>query len=254
MSEHAPDSIDPYVGFKWLHVASEHQLVSHTHNVKWPHGEALEAVCALDWGYEWQIADSFTAQVPYKKGKQVVHYYGSSTSIASSANIKPKSQWWLGQTMLQNKPPKRPKLILPPGKTWSYAVKECPHDPVDEHCTCGIYVVDSQEAALGYSQYGRLLVKVALWGKVIIGDRGARGQYAYPLEICGSNQNNDEKMMEGVGMAYAIPFPGYAPPKPAPELHHIQQDPDLVRDGGIENPVGELERRSKTRIRTFLNL
>jgi hypothetical protein len=145
-------------------------------------------------------------------------------------------------------------IELPDQLAWSYNKKICPHDPVAEDCSCGIYVVESIEEAAGYYHYGRFLVKMALWGRVIIGDKGARGQYAYPLEILGSNQTNDEKTMEGVGLAYAIPFPGYVPPEPTPELHHVPEDPGLVRDGDSQNPPGEPEYRSRPRIRTFLNL
>lgn len=236
----APDTIEPYVGYKYLRLSGGFRLYSNTGTAEWPHGKALEAVCHHDWGYEWEIVSRGEAQVPYKKGKRAENHFGGQSPTY-------KNQWWIGDMPLSYKPPKRPVVELPDQLAWSYNKKICPHDPVAEDCTCGIYVVASLEEAAGYYHYGRLLVKVALWGKVIIGDQGARGQYAYPLEIIGSNQNNDEETMEGVGIAYGIPFPGYAPPPPAPK-------DDLIHDREPQDQLGEPEYKSRPRIRTFLNL
>jgi len=246
MSERAPDSIEPYIGFKFLKLTGGFTLYSNSGSVNWPHGKALEAECYRDWGYEWEVVDRYEVHVPYKKGKRNEGYGGSTV-------LKP--QWWIEETPLSYKPPKRPKIELPGNLAWSYNKQTCPHDPVAEDCACGIYVVDSSKEAAGYAHYGRLLVKVALWGKVIVGDKGARGQFAYPLEIVGSSHDNDRKIMEGVGIAYGVPFPGYVKPTPvasdstAGEQHAIQ-----TSDHGDDQPQLADVLAAHSKIRTWLNL
>jgi len=239
MSERAPDSIEPYVGFKYLRVTGGFTLYSNSGSANWPHGKALVARCVRDWGYQWEPSDRGEAQQPYKKGKRMEAVYGGKSVV--------KAQWWINETPLSYKPPKRPKLELPDRLAWSYNKQSCPHDPVAEDCACGIYVVDSAEHAANYTHYGRLLVKVALWGKVISGDKGARGQYAYPLEIVGSSQANDEKMMEGVGIAYGVPFPGYAPPA---SLAPVSEHPVVSGSGDC---FQNNERAVARGIKAFLN-
>lgn len=60
-----------------------------------------------------------------------------------------------------------------------------------EGCNCGVYAARSLSTAIEYEKgdqpgaqkEARVLGRVALWGKVIVYDKGWRGQYAYPQAI-----------------------------------------------------------------------
>lgn len=64
------------------------------------------------------------------------------------------------------------------------------HGPPDLDCRCGIYGVSSVAAARAYLESPALLCRdervigrVALWGSVVEGQRGWRGELAYPIEL-----------------------------------------------------------------------
>jgi hypothetical protein len=64
------------------------------------------------------------------------------------------------------------------------------HGAPDLDCRCGIYGVSSVAAARAYLESPALLCRdervigrVALWGSVVEGQRGWRGQLAYPIEL-----------------------------------------------------------------------
>jgi hypothetical protein len=65
------------------------------------------------------------------------------------------------------------------------------HCAPDEECECGIYAARSPDTLAPYldSTYtgraavGRVLGRVRLWGKVIVGERGWRAEHAYPHAI-----------------------------------------------------------------------
>lgn len=81
----------------------------------------------------------------------------------------------------------------------------CPHDPRHPppaaFCSCGVYAAKEPDLVLGHFPpvvsraatiiapailgYDTVVVVglVALWGEVIVGDRGWRGRYAYPREL-----------------------------------------------------------------------
>ena len=56
--------------------------------------------------------------------------------------------------------------------------------PVEE-CQCGIYAAVSELHARGVARahFASCVGRVALWGKVIEGERGWRAEFAYPLEL-----------------------------------------------------------------------
>jgi hypothetical protein len=57
------------------------------------------------------------------------------------------------------------------------------HRAPDEQCSCGIYAVMSSDA-LGTVRTGVSVVgSVALWGRVVEGPNGFRGERAYPLRL-----------------------------------------------------------------------
>jgi len=76
------------------------------------------------------------------------------------------------------------------------------HEPPDARCSCGIYAAREPELVLGYFPpvisraatiiapailgYDTVVVVglVSLWGDVVEGERGWRGRYAYPRELC----------------------------------------------------------------------
>lgn len=64
------------------------------------------------------------------------------------------------------------------------------HGAPDLDCRCGIYGVSSVAAARAYLESPALLCRdervigrVALWGSVVEGQRGWRGEAAYPIEL-----------------------------------------------------------------------
>lgn len=73
-----------------------------------------------------------------------------------------------------------------------------------ELCGCGIYAVDTVGAASYYFGSGRVMIKVALWGKTVMGTTGARAQYAYPQEIVGWHPETAGKIAQ-VARVYQIP-------------------------------------------------
>jgi hypothetical protein len=81
------------------------------------------------------------------------------------------------------------------------------HRAPDEECACGIYAAREPDEALRYlvgrdeaQVVGRLLGRVALWGKVIECERGWRAERAYPLEV----EVADVAAAYGVGACGAI--------------------------------------------------
>jgi hypothetical protein len=75
-------------------------------------------------------------------------------------------------------------------------VAACPHEHAAPclECACGIYAARRPEDALVYltgrdepEVVGRLLGRVALWGLVVEGEHGWRGQHAYPFELPASD-------------------------------------------------------------------
>lgn len=82
-----------------------------------------------------------------------------------------------------------------------------PHDadlvaPVEGH-GCGLYVADLGEAA-EYGSREAVLVRVAVWGKVIRGSHGARAEFAYPQEIYCFNRALDA-WARLAGVRYGVP-------------------------------------------------
>lgn len=55
------------------------------------------------------------------------------------------------------------------------------HEAPDERCSCGIYgATNMLQLPVGHSFiYG----KAKVWGKIVPGEKGVRGQYAYPSEF-----------------------------------------------------------------------
>lgn len=92
-----------------------------------------------------------------------------------------------------------PENPPPKGCDWSWE-----HHIAGEHCQCGIYVVSEVEDAWRYFGEHHVFVKVALWGRVTIGTRGARGEFAYPQEIISSTVTNS--LTKKIAEEYSIPI------------------------------------------------
>ena len=79
-------------------------------------------------------------------------------------------------------------------------------------CSCGIYAVPYEERykLRGYFQRYHVVVRVAMWGRITIGQTGARAQYAYPQEIVAwtCSTQRARKIAELYGMGIVMSNPG----------------------------------------------
>lgn len=115
-------------------------------------------------------------------------------------------------------------LVAPPPPMGLHCFREPVHDDAPEvHCGCGIYGLHEPDEAY---RWGEIQGTVAVWGRVIPGERGARGQYAYPVEL-------------------RVP-------------HHLAEDPALLAYGvpliGDNLPVDPLREASRARRRATIFL
>lgn len=178
MSTLIPDSIEPYQGYKALQMVEKH-LVSPSQFARWPKKAPLEAECKAQTRqqpFQWTLVE---APEGWNDMFWVPHRFlaeGSTTTFS-----------W---------PPSDP----PEGFTWIPA--EVPHDLAK--CQCGIYVVDSVSQTQPYlNGYDRVIVQVALWGQVVKGNKGARGQFAYPQKIYAADQQLEARE---IAFDYDIPI------------------------------------------------
>ena len=170
-----PDTIDPYVGYKALDMEVNSGVISSpAQGTGWPPKERLEATCTRglsQWSWipvqgEPRPTDNTTVIHP------TTRILVATSSVTSFRPVQPTQ---------------KPNNPLPPGWNWSWEPQT--HEVPGEDCTCGIYVVDHPEQCQGYIGRRSVLVEVALWGTTIIGDRGARGQYAYPQRLIASRRH-----------------------------------------------------------------
>lgn len=177
-----PDTIEPHLGIKALTIR-DGTLHSPQQGTAWPKQKRLEAACKYR-SIAWELRDS-----PEGWPKELFWVPSSVLRQGESTDVG-----W-------------PTEPAPPGKTW------VPHEV--EHqlslCTakCGIYVVDTPRQCEPYlrDHWGQrnghtILASVALWGQVVKGNKGARGQYAYPIRLVGPLEW--EPQMRATAEAYAI--------------------------------------------------
>jgi hypothetical protein len=82
----------------------------------------------------------------------------------------------------------------------------------DPDCDCGVWALKMREHAfetlLGYAQSGRPLAlgRISLWGRIVEGANGWRGQYAYPLdlELYGSDDATARDLAADYGVAVVV--------------------------------------------------
>jgi hypothetical protein len=178
-----PDSIEPYVGFKYLRIDSSGLLMSGTNGLRWPHDGRVEATCALPKTRSWQAVT---------RGEDIV---SDSTAM-----------YWGPSGMESHPGPDMPQVVLPRGYQWSWDELPCDHESPHEICGCGIYVVDKPKDCSMYSGSASVLVEVALWGKVIRGDQGARGQYACIKRIIAPSDDSLVSAAEKAAEKYGVPL------------------------------------------------
>jgi hypothetical protein len=114
-------------------------------------------------------------------------------------------------------PTEKPKTQLPAGMSWSW--EEQPHEIASNDCRCGIYVVDNVRACGSYLTDDCILAEVCLWGRVVPGSEGSRGQYAYPRQLFAPDTLADVATM--VATLYGVPI-GYRDHKTGVTLSHAQ--------------------------------
>lgn len=191
-----PDSIEPRRGYKALNYDDEGNLFSPSFgHIRWPAKRKLEATCPnVEWGWcpvegEPRQLDATVAVDPAYK------VWATATTIASSS----VGSWGRATA----RPGRKPTNKLPEGWSWSWEALE--HDVPSEDCTCGVYVVNEPRDAMSYLDRGKgCMVEVALWGRLIPGSDGARGQYAYPQRILSPRQLVPH--VRPVSLMYGIPI------------------------------------------------
>lgn len=176
MSYIIPDTIEPWHGYKALIMIGD-ELHSPSFSAFWPHGKPLQADCTKKQReFTWELVDA-----PEGWGDT---FYVPSGFLKEGANTT--FSW----------PPSDP----PKGQTWLPV--DAPHKLTG--CSCGIYAVDTTPQLGSYLQgTDRVIAHIAMWGEVIIGNKGARGQYAYPQKIWAAEQQAEQAQM--IAEAYGIP-------------------------------------------------
>lgn len=159
-----PFSVDPYIGWKALQLTKA-GLFSPTYDATWPPLRPLEARCAGVTEhniYKW-------APIASNAPQPIADDQGGTMPLF----LTPGGEW-------ASQPP---EIELPPGYSWGLEQTITPI--VSEYCNCGIYAVDDPDDCNFYLGLNKdnVLVQVALWGRLIRGENGARGEYAYPQQI-----------------------------------------------------------------------
>lgn len=158
----------------------EGRLWSPQQHTLWPPNERLVAACRYR-AIEWQLRE------PPAGWEEELFWVPSSVLRA-------------GESTQVGWPPEKP----PEGMTW--VPVEAKHDLSKCKGPCGIYVVSTPEQCESYLRMttrGRVvLVLVALWGQVVVAERGGRGEFGYPVRIVGPEEWAEE--IEEVAAAYGV--------------------------------------------------
>lgn len=172
MSLVIPDSIEPYIGYKALRITPGGLLTSpqQIHFI-WPAGERVEAECGRG-DYRWIKREGAMPSFPTVDEQIQMHSYQISSSGAATS----KSPF--AEVIIR---PPRPEGDVPEGFHWSW--EWFTHPAGWDTCSCGIYVVKDCRATFTYCGIDTVVCEIALWGNVTLGNKGARGQYAYPQKM-----------------------------------------------------------------------
>lgn len=170
-----PDAVEPYVGWKALLDSDHYYLYSPQQGVRWPHKQQLEAVCRdPQAGTVWRMLRTEEA-LPDHPLYVIVVPEGETAWVTLG----------IGDVLLP--------AMRPGHNRWVLTRKDgAPHDAVKDDCRCGIYVSDNPTRCYDYYGPEHVLTKVAVWGRTIIADHGARGQYAYPQKFYAHHDQQDK--------------------------------------------------------------
>lgn len=80
-----------------------------------------------------------------------------------------------------------------------------PHNAPDDDCSCGIYAVNSVKFASNLTAWpdSTYIGLVFIWGRVLEGQRGFRGQFARPAALFKEKKKN--AMIQRISKIYQIP-------------------------------------------------
>ena len=184
-----PDAIEPYRGWKILKLGTE-WLSSPQQATRWPPGQRLEASCTANHGFRFVLS---VPGEPLPEG-----------TILYQTIAQPNTSLHLVLPLLPLEINYYFDAATVPGSKLSLIREQQPI--VAQHCTCGIYVLDDPYHCQGYADHWKtnVLAEVALWGRVIKAERGARGQYAYPQKLIGLSYY--EQMISEMAARYQIPY------------------------------------------------
>lgn len=219
-----PDSIEPYIGFKYLSIQQDGQLQSihpPAGHFEWNWGKRVEARCAGVYGWE---AHHFRPDDAANYSEEDIRRSQEEAAAAAANNM------YYSSGIQATAPTTR----LPAGQNW-YFVQRI-HTPADDDCGCGIYVVEDASHCSRYAADDRVLVEVALWGKTVIGDSGARGQYAYPKAFHATKKNLARAL--AAGELYGVPV--IAPedaPREIQEAHEEAQEEAKAKKGPLPKRI-----------------
>lgn len=218
-----PDAIEPLYGWKALEITHDGRLCSpQQRQTVWPVKKRLEAVChntARQSSYEWKAirgtkGNPAPPQVTAPPSGTIV----TSAAMTISSTVTVSGGNW------HVEPPEPPALVLPQGMVWSW--EEVPHEIASNNCRCGIYVVNDPRQCQSYLNQNCLLAEICLWGRVVPGSEGARGEFAYPRQLFAPDTLTDVATM--VAQLYGVPI-GYRDHQTGATITHTQAMENLAR-------------------------
>lgn len=160
-----PDKIAPELGWRVWRADAKHGYLSavHTASPDWLPGRPYEAECRID-------RPEPRAWIPVSVEEAVES--GETTHLD-----------YLRKRQVKKDKPAPPRTRLPESMRYVWRVVEDTHIAPEPSCKCGIYATRRVEDCADQLAYGTVIGKVALWGKIVPGDKGYRAQTAYPVEL-----------------------------------------------------------------------
>ena len=180
-----PDSITPRVAWRSFNIDSDGFLASAAGSARWPKMERMEARC-------------YSSVVSY------LPYHGSYENSDSGDILVPVGPIQWVPDGPNHYRPVYPKInIVVTRPVAQPAAKQdfrANHNSPGAECQCGIYATDRRSTA---EEYGNILARVALWGKVVSHDLGYRAEFAYPQVLFVDDSSLSE--MKAVLAGYGVP-------------------------------------------------
>jgi hypothetical protein len=202
-----PDKIEPEIGWRSWAIKND-RLVSPVQDDVWAPRQPTVADC------EEKRHPHRTASWELKR----IGYAAAHGLRDSSADDFYTWSIRIGSTFSASEPA-RPRTQPPAGYEWVLIYGDpVPHDSPFDSCGCGLYAVrevEPRHIPLSVLPDGAI-GKVALWGKVVAGDRGWRAQFAYPVELYVSQAMfrrglfRDPSRADRLAETYGVPVRKYA--------------------------------------------